>query len=238
MRNTIMAFALLAASCAGAHATARTLYPAMAPFAQYAMPSPAEEAALARSAAPPSIAQGATVMILGGHGYETLAAGTNGFVCTVQRSWANGVLADEFWNPRVRGPICFNPVAARSVLPAYLERTSWVLAGISRAEIERRLRAAIAAGRYTQPEPGAMSFMMSRGGYLGDAAAGPWHPHLMFFQPSAAGGPASWGANSNGAPLLASTDPVEPVTTFFIPVSKWSNGASDSESRDTRMHMK
>jgi hypothetical protein len=34
----------------------------------------------------------------------------------------------DFWNPKFRAPICFNPAAARTVLPAYLERTKWALA--------------------------------------------------------------------------------------------------------------
>jgi hypothetical protein len=237
MRNMITVFALMAALGAGGAATAKAEYPVMAPLAQYAMASQAAEVALARSAAPASISRDAEVMTLGEHGYETAVKGSNGFVCIVERSWANGVVEDEFWNPKLRGPLCFNAAAARSVLPAYLERTRWVLAGVSKAEIEKRVRAAVATGHYTPPEIGAMSFMLSRGGYLGDAAGGPWHPHLMFFQPTASGGPLSWGANLDGAPLLASTDPVEPVTTFYIPVAKWSDGTQDGGPSASQMHM-
>jgi hypothetical protein len=241
MRNKIIIVelltALVTAQGGNANAAAQTIYPAMAPFAQYAMASPLEEEALARSAAPASIARDAEVMTLGDHGYQTVAKGENGFVCIVQRSWASGVQANEFWNPKLPGPICFNPASARSVLPTYLERTRWVLAGASRAEVERRLRAAVAAGHYAQPETGAMSFMLSKRGYLGDLAGGPWHPHLMFFQPAATGGPAAWGANLDGVPLLASTDPVEPVTTFFIPVAEWSDGTPDGMSGASQMHM-
>jgi hypothetical protein len=241
MPSRITVLAVLAALGAPIPATAqgaaRAAYPIMAPLAHYTMSSQAEEEALARSAAPASIARDAEIMTLGEHGYISAAHGANGFVCMVQRSWANGVKADEFWNPRLRGPICFNAASARSVLPAYLERTRWVLEGATRAEIERRVRAAVAAGRYTLPETGSMAFMLSKGGYLGDAAAGPWHPHLMFFQPTRAGGPNSWGANRDGAPLLASSDPVEPVTTFFIPVAKWSDGTPDVGPNAKPMHM-
>ena len=235
----IVVFALLLAALgADATAVAETAYPVMAPLARYAMASQDDEVALARSAAPASISRDAEIMTLGAHGYETAVKGVNGFVCMVQRSWASGVREDEFWNPRLRGPICFNPAAARSVVPAYLERTRWVLAGVSRTEIERRVHAAIAAGHFTLPESGAMSFMMSRGGYLGDKAGGPWHPHLMFFQPTEAGGTESWGANLDGAPLLASSDPVEPVTIFFIPVTQWSDGTPDDGSSSKKMPMK
>jgi hypothetical protein len=33
-----------------------------------------------------------------------------------------------FWNPKIRGPLCFNPPAARSVLPITYKRTKMVLA--------------------------------------------------------------------------------------------------------------
>jgi hypothetical protein len=237
MRNMIMMFVSVVVLSTSAPAIANTAYPVMAPFAQYTIANQAAGVTRSRTPAPASISGDADVMALGAHGYQTVARGGNGFVCMVQRSWANGVGADEFWNPKLRGPICFNAASARSVLPAYLERTRWVLAGASRAEIERRVRAAVAAGHYVPPEAGAMSFMMSKSGYLGDVAGGPWHPHLMFFQPAAAGGPKSWGANLDGAPLLASADPVEPVTTFFVPVAKWSDGTSDIESSAGKMRM-
>ena len=51
-------------------ADATTPYPSMPPLDQYLMERNAE-IALARSAAPPSISSGATVMVLGRHGYET-----------------------------------------------------------------------------------------------------------------------------------------------------------------------
>ena len=236
-RTRIATFALAAGLAAATQAAAQSLYPAMAPIAQYAMAKD-DEIAMARSAAPPAISSAAEVMVLTDRGYETVAKGSNGFVCLVERAWANDVRNDGFWNPKLRGPLCFNPPAARSVMPAYLERTRWVLAGVSKAEIEKRVVATIAAGRYTPPATGAMSFMMSKRGYLGDEAGGPWHPHLMFFQSMAVGGPESWGANLPGAQVIASVDPVEPVVTFYIPVDKWSDGTLDgARASATQMNM-
>src|SRR6266436_7774783 len=65
---------------------AKTPYPSLAPLDEYLMGREAE-ITLARSAAPPSIAKDATVMVLGRYGYETAVEGTNGFVCAVGRSW-------------------------------------------------------------------------------------------------------------------------------------------------------
>jgi hypothetical protein len=201
-------------------------YPEIAPMAQYRMASQ-DEIALARSAAPPSISGGAEVLTLGALGYETAVKGSNGFVCIVERAWANEFDNAEFWNPKVRGPICFNPAAARSVLSTYLERTKWVLAGVSRTEMLERTKAAIASGRIGPPEPGAMCYMMSKDGYLGDGAGGHWHSHLMFFLPrGAVGAPPEWGADHPGSPVLFAGPGLDPAATYFVLVAKWSDGTS------------
>jgi hypothetical protein len=200
---------------------AKAVYPAMAPLAQYQVASPSEEVALARSAAPASISVDAKVLTLGDHGYETAITGKNGFVCLVWRSWAAGFNDAEFWNPRIRAPVCLNPAAARTVLPGYLERTQWVLAGTSNSNMIARTRAAIASNRFVMPESGAMCYMMSKQGYLSDAG-GHWHPHLMFFLAHTDG--AAWGANLDGSPIIAGQGDPEPVTTFIVPVIKWSDG--------------
>ena len=213
---------ICAIGSAGAGAgDAKAAYPSMAPIEQYRVASPADEVALARSAAPTSIAGEAGVLILGGHGYETAAKGKNGFVCLVERSWAAAFSDPDFWNPKLRGPICLNPAAVRSVLPAYLERTEWVLAGVSKSDMIARTRAALAAKTFLMPEPGAMGYMLSKQGYLSDAY-GHWHPHLMFFLVHTDA--TAWGANLDGSPIYAAQGDPEPVTTFFVPVAQWSDG--------------
>ena len=85
---------VLAASCipvGTARAQAATpRYPHAAPIEQYRSKTPAEEIALARTAAPPSISSNAEVMVLSDGGYQTAVRGTNGFVCLVERSWNAG----------------------------------------------------------------------------------------------------------------------------------------------------
>jgi len=237
-RRTAVLFAgVIAASlslAAGAVAQTAASYPNMAPIEQYLSASQADEIALARSAAPASISDNATVLALSAHGYETAAQGANGFVCIVQRAWANDFSSNEFWNPKLRAPICFNAAAAHSVLPEYLQRTQWVLAGASKSELLERTRAALTAGAIAQPEPGAMCYMMSRRGYLGDAARGPWHPHLMFFFPRTE--PAVWGANVADGAVIAFPDGVDPLTTFLIPVPHWSDGSPDAAAGGTMSH--
>jgi hypothetical protein len=197
-------------------------YAAMAPVGQYRIADEQAEIALARSAAPPSISAESKVLVLGAQGYETKVRGSNGFVCFVERSWTAGFDDPEFWNPRIRAPNCFNPPAARSVLPQYLERTEWALAGLSRAQMIERARAAAASGRFTAPAAGAFSFMLSRQGYLGDQPAGPWLPHVMFFVPH--GQAAAWGAGLESSPILGGEGSSFEPTVLFIPVRRWSDG--------------
>jgi hypothetical protein len=125
----------------------------------------------------------------------------------------------------VRAPHCFNGPAARSVLPTYLQRTEWALSGVTREEMLRRTRAALARHEIRPPKTGAMVYMMSRDGYLGDDVHGPWHPHVMFYLPRTA--PAAWGANVEGSPVLGDSSALEPVTVFVVPVPHWSDGTSD-----------
>jgi len=208
-----------------ARADAQTAHPDRAPIEQYRMASQAVEIALARSAAPTPVSGEAEILTLGDHGYETAVKGKNGFVCLVLRAWASGFDDAGFWNPKGRSPICYNPAAARSVLPTDLRRTQWVLAGASKAEMIDRTRAAIAAGQIAPPEVGAMSYMMSKDGYLNDRD-GHWHPHLMFFLPRMP--TAEWGANVPGGAVMGDGGGLEPVTTFFVSVPQWSDGTSGS----------
>jgi hypothetical protein len=201
------------------------VYPNMAPIDQYRVATPSEEVLLARSAAPPSVSDHADVLVLGEHGYTLAEKGSNGFVCVVERSWASDFDSAEFWNPKMRGPICFNQPAVRSVLPTYLKRTEWVLAGVSKADLIDRTKSAIASNEIGPPEIGSMCFMMSKRGYLNDGD-GHWHPHLMFFLPRTK--PADWGANLPGSPLFALDGALEPVTIFLSPVRKWSDGTPDA----------
>jgi hypothetical protein len=203
---------------------AKAPYPSMAPLDQYLMADRDAEIALARSAAPQSISHDAEVLVLGRHGYEIAVKGKNGFVCIVQRSWTAGIDDPDFWNPKLRAPICFNPPAARSYLPLTLKKTEWVLAGQSKAQMFDSIKAAFDKKELPTLEPGAMCYMLSKQGYLSDSD-GHWHPHLMFFVPQSDA--LTWGANLAGSPILASVDAQDRLTVFLIPVAKWSDGTAD-----------
>jgi hypothetical protein len=182
------------------------------------------EIAMARSAAPAGISGEATILVLKEHGYETVVNGKNGFVCLVERSWMGPVDSPEFWNPKMRGPVCFNPPAARSVLPITYKRTELALAGLSRSQLIGRMQELVRKRELPALEPGAMSYMMSKQGQLGDAV-GHWHPHLMFYSARSDG--ADWGAEVPGSPVLLNPQfqgAPEPLATFIVRVPDWSDG--------------
>jgi len=196
-------------------------YPAMAPVNRYLEPDDASEIALARTAAPPSISGAAEVMVLGPKGYTTAAKGSNGFLCLVERSWGAATNEAEFWNPKVRAPICFNPAAARTFVPIFLMKTKLVLAGKSKAEIAPAIASALDRKELPSLEAGAMCYMMSKQQYLNDRGKS-WHPHVMIFVPGDA--TESWGANLTASPVIAANDPEERVTIMMILADKWSDG--------------
>ncbi|MGA7055924.1 MAG: hypothetical protein ABSC07_13725 [Terriglobales bacterium] len=208
---------------------AKTPYPSMAPLDQYLMERNAE-IALARSAAPEAISRDAEVLVLGRHGYETAVKGKNGFVCVVERGWMSPFDGDGsagFWNPKLRGPVCFNPPAARSILPMTYKRTEMVLAGESKAQIIDGIKMFMKQ-ELPPLEPGAMSYMMSKEQYLSDEGNHHWMAHLMFYTPLMDG--AVWGADLPKSPVMLNPQfrgAPEPIDVFMVPAGWWSDGTPD-----------
>jgi hypothetical protein len=216
-----LAFVFLLATQGTAQST-KTLYPSMAPVPQYLMPRDGE-ISLARSAAPKSISGDAEILILTKDGYQTAVKGTNGFVCMVARSWSADYDDPGFWDPRLRAPICYNALAARSQVPATIKRTQVVLSGGSQAQVLAAIKAGIQTGELPTAETGSMAYMMSKQTYL-NYRVGHWLPHLMFFALET--DPKSWGAGLPDAPILGIRRPEERLTVFLIPIGRWSDGTS------------
>ena len=219
LRSTVLLQMTLVLATAASAAAAEP-YPAMAPLAQYLMPQD-DEVALARSAAPKAVSDDAEVMVLTRQGYVSVAKGSNGFLCLVERGWAGDSTFADFWNPKQRAPICFNAAAARTYTPIFLMKTRLALEGRSKKEIVDATSAALDSKQLPELAPGSMCYMMSRQQYLNDEDKA-WRPHLMFFVPGSAA--KTWGANVPGSPLIAADVPEERVTIMMMVAAKWSDG--------------
>ena len=144
MKKIIAGLALLFVSMQAASAHGQSSkYP---PLNEYMM-TPEAEAALARSAAPEAISGHATVKLLTPSGYKVVTQGDNGFVCLVMRGWGAPTftpaqLRDLVYYAKLRAPICFNPVASRTVLPLQELRARLGMEGKTPDQIAEAVQAA------------------------------------------------------------------------------------------------
>jgi hypothetical protein len=193
----------------------------MGPVEEYLMSDRSAEIALARSAAPKSISQDAEIFVLGSHGYDLTAKGSNGFVCLVERSWMLPFDNPEFWNPQVRLPLCMNPLGARTHLPLTFKSTELALKGLLLSEMSDAIKAAFDRNELPAPETGSMCYMMSKQQNFGPKY-GNADPHLMFWFPQK--DHLTWGAEFPNSPVDVHQYSPQPITEFAISVSKWSDG--------------
>ena len=175
---TFVSMTLLAATFASAN---EAKYPA---YAEYAMERQ-DEIALARSAAPKTVSARATIKVLTPSGYEVAAQGDNGAVCLVMRGWSGVHFSPDThataYDAKLRAPICFDPIAARTILPQEELRANLGLKGVAPAAIAQELAFAYASGKLPKMEGVAFGYMWSRDQALGVDEN--WHPHMMIYAP-------------------------------------------------------
>src|SRR5215510_16432178 len=138
---------------------------------EYLMPRDAEMA-LARSAAPASISDRATIRVLTTAGYQVAHDGDNGFVCVVMRGWSAPTYTpapfrELVYDASVRAPICFDPGASRTVLPYYELRSRLGMAGKTPDQIVEGVQAAYSTGKLPKRESVSFAYMWSADQSLG-----------------------------------------------------------------------
>jgi hypothetical protein len=201
----VVLVAVFAAALPAQAQDTKSPYPTMAPIEQYRMERDAE-ITLARTAAPQSISRDATIMVLGQKNFEIAGPLSN----------------PEFWNPKNRSPICWNPPAARSLMPYAMKETAMALAGATRSQIADAVRSAVAKKELGPPESGSMAYMMSKEAYLTDQG-GHNLAHVMFELPRN-------GVLQDDPNFFVSWDPA-PVIEFNVPVGHWSDGTPITAAR-------
>jgi len=190
------------------------------PVREYLMPHDAE-IALARSAAPANITSRATIKVLTDSGYEIERKGENGFTCMVMRGWTAPTYTpakfrDFVYDATVRAPICFDPIASRSVMPYYELRSKLGMDGKTPDQIAEGVQAAQAKGQLPRRDVVSFAYMWSADQNLGQGI-GHWHPHVMVFAPYYEN--SMIGGNEFGSQLpQVSDDAGTPFTVVVIPV--------------------
>jgi hypothetical protein len=217
MKKNMAGLVLLFASMQAVQAHGQSSkYP---PLSEYMM-TPEAEVALARSAAPEDISGHATVKILTPSGYKVATQGDNDFVCLVMRGWAAPTftpvqLRDLVYYAKLRAPICFNPVASRTVLPLQELRARLGMEGKTPDQIAEAVQAAYAKGELPKMEMVAFAYMFSADQDLGPQV-GHWHPHMMVYTPYYEN--SMLGGNQPGVLPIVGDDAGTPFAVTVIPV--------------------
>jgi len=215
-----LTFVLLVSLASIGAITARAQVSKYPPISAYLMPQEAE-IALARSAAPASISDGATVKVLTQSGFEVAQPGNNGAVCMVMRgfsapTYTPAQFREIVYDPTIHAPICFTAPAARMVLPYYELRTKLAMAGNSPDQIAEGLQAAYVKGDLPKRDGVSFAYMWSADQSLG-SGIGHWHPHMMVFSPYYEN--SMVGGNPFGSLLpQVSDDAGTPFAVVVIPV--------------------
>jgi hypothetical protein len=218
MKKPALMWLLMLTSLGASPVWAQT--PTYPPLSEYMMPRDAE-IALARSAAPASVSDRATVKILTKSGYEVAREGDNGVVCMVMRGFAAPTYTptqfrDLVYDASVHAPICFTAPAARTVMPYYELRTKLAMEGKGPDKIAEGLQAAYVKGELPKRDAVSFAYMWSAHQHLGPGI-GAWHPHVMVFAPYYDN--TMVGGNAFGTPLPQVTDDAgTPFAVVVIPV--------------------
>jgi hypothetical protein len=134
-----------------------------------------QEIALARSAAPASVSDSATIWAFTDSGYVIASKGSNGAACYVSRSW-----------PASIEPHCFDAEGAATVMRLHMREVELWHKGVSIEDVDKAIGADLATGKLRPPRRPSMSYMMSAGQQLisdEGQAAGAWRPHIMIYYP-------------------------------------------------------
>lgn len=214
---TLVLILLLAAQHAAPVLAQSSKYP---PLSEYLMPRDVE-IALARSAAPPSISDHATIKVLTRSGFEIAHQGDNGSVCEVMRgfsapTYTPAQFREIVYDPTLRAPICFTAPAARMVMPYYELRTKLAMEGKGPDQIAESVQAAYVKGELPRREGVSFAYMWSADQNLG-SGIGHWHPHMMVFCPYYEN--SMVGGNEFGSLLpQVSDDAGTPFAVVVIPI--------------------
>jgi len=164
------------------------------------LPSREIEVAMALSAAPEHLRNGAGVYALDTQGFVKVRESTNGFTCIVNRD-----------HPVNLKPTCYDAEGTATILPKVVQIGAWMMAGKSMDEIRQLVADGFKSGTFISPRRPGVAYMLS-----GDiknfnpqtGRAGSFPPHVMFYAPNLTNADiGSKGDGSDGMPFIAYQGP-------------------------------
>jgi hypothetical protein len=182
--------------------------------------SDSTEISLARSAAPPELADSAQVLAVHAGRVRVLHPGTSGSVCVVIRDFHPGSVY----------PICFNPEAARTSLQRELLQNRLRTLGVPEDSINRAVESATADGTLPAPRGFAVAYMMSPRQVLFSSPdadgvrVGAWHPHIMIYSPHTTRADIGLARPGPAAGVFSVGIPGTHHTEIIVKVPRWSDG--------------
>lgn len=169
------------------------------------------EIALARSAAPASVSDQATVWLLRNGTYQPAIEGANGNHCITMRSY-----------PKSVEPLCYDAEGARTILPIEIRRFELRNDGMTWNEIDARIEAEISDGSLVVPDRPAMSYMLSSAQdlYAPDGRnVGSWKPHIMIYMPGMTD--ADVGLTAGPSSFMQFAEPGSPIAHLIVVVPEF-----------------
>lgn len=179
------------------------------------------EVAVALSAGPVYLREGAGVYVLGADGYELKRPSANGFTCMVERN-----------HPQSLVPQCFDPQALKAHVALLLDEGKLIRQGWSFEEIAERRKSALADGTYPPADGPGLAYMISDYNYVlgGSGDVVKVAPHMMFHAPGLShediGSDPAQALQNRGLPIIASEGP----HGFMISFVDSPSDSSDVES--------
>ena len=159
-----------------------------------------KEVAMALSAAPEHLRDGAGVYALGTTGFVKVRDSKNGFTCIVNRD-----------HPMSLKPTCYDAEGSATILPKVIQVGAWMMEGKSMPEISQLVADGFKSGRFISPRRPGVAYMLSgdiRNVNPRTNQTGSFPPHVMFYAPNLTNADiGSKGDGSDGLPFIAYQGP-------------------------------
>lgn len=157
------------------------------------------EMAMALSAAPERLRDGAAVYVLESAGFVKVRDSRNGFSCIVNRD-----------HPLNLKPTCYDAEGSATILPKVIQVGAWLMEGRSLTDIDRLVKEGFESGRFVAPRRPGVAYMLSgdvRNYNPRTSQVESFPPHVMFYAPNLTNEDIGSNGGRDGLPFVAYQGP-------------------------------